>query len=126
MPIGAATKVRTEESLRYTIERYPNQDRIGIHIDDRLPRIFEFRLDRKDGWLSNVKLSAGDTDFFSEIGGIPGVVTLTAQDYCLTIEKGRVFSWDEIVPGAIELLRARYAPEDQAELVASIPTEVEG
>jgi hypothetical protein len=117
MPIGAESKVCTEEFLRYTIERYPNQDVIGIHIEDRLPRVFEFRLDRKGGWMSDAKLSAEDTDFFSEVASIRGVVEVSGLDYRMSITKGRVFSWDEIVPGVIEILRARYAPEEQAELV---------
>ena len=83
--------------MRYATEFYPNIKVMGVHVEKPFPRI---------SWLSiGEKTSPDGEKLKASLLAIPGVTEVTTYDYCLNVTRAGVFSWGEIEPAVLAVVR---------------------
>ncbi len=91
--------------MRVQKEFFPNPDCVEIHIDkvvtEEMILCFEGRR------MSCV----GDgpiPEFVDKLFCVPGVTKVTCHKYSVGITKGSVFTWDEVLPPVVEVLKNTF------------------
>jgi hypothetical protein len=86
------------------------EDNCDIHVDTRLSREFlMYEGPDDEGILPTDK----KPEYVSDIFGIEGVTTVCVDQYKLSLSKGSVYSWDEILPAVIDILKSAIDPNGQ-------------
>ena len=98
--------------MRYATEFYPNTKVIGVHCEKRLPRI---------SWLGIGEKATPEAEKLkAAIVAIPGVTEVTAYDYCLNVTRAGVFSWGEIEPAVLEVVREFFEADELTPVAAFV------
>ncbi len=99
--------------MRYAIEQCPNADVIQIHVDFDIPRFFA-----EEYWTRDTfdRLDDEDESFVRRLIAVVGVTSASGSDYRFQIGKGRLFTWEQLVPEILEVIQERFSPN--AEMVA--------
>lgn len=96
--------------MRYGLKLYDNKELGGLELDLLPPKI---------GWLSSDKDTTKEgRELRTALEAIPGVEEATTYGYCVRLKRGGVFTWDEIVPKAVEVLAKFFGvPIEECEQV---------
>lgn len=98
------TAALLEIVMRYATEFYPNVKCMGVHCEKRLPKI---------SWLGIGEKATPESEKLKEqLLAIPGVTEVTAYDYCLNVTRAGVFTWAEIEPQVLAVVREHFAVEE--------------
>ncbi len=111
--------------MKYRIEEVPNRDVLHVHIDKRLMRgrIFHFdspeSLDEKDDML-NVNCPKDLKDLAKRLFEIDGMEDIFMGQHDIHLGKGSTFTWNEILPKALDVIKAVIAPDEEMEEMEKI------
>lgn len=95
--------------MKYATEFYPNVKCMGVHSEKRFPRI---------SWLSSENKTPEAEKLKADLLAIPGVTEVTAYDYSLTVTRGGVFTWQELEPQVLAVVREFFGVEELTPVVA--------
>jgi hypothetical protein len=69
--------------------------------------------------LEKESVSPADKEMIEEINLIPGVTKVCGDTrYSLDLYKGTIFKWDEVLPAVLEIIRDRFEPDDDIEVLS--------
>jgi hypothetical protein len=91
--------------MKYATEFFPNVKVMGVHCERPLPRISWMSLSTEVKTPESEKLKA-------DLLRIPGVTEVSAYDYCLHITRAGVFTWAEIEPQVLAVIREFFGVEE--------------
>lgn len=94
---------------RYAFESHPNTKIRTIHLERRIPTI---------SWYSSGKLTHEAQKMKEALLKIDGVTEVQSRDYSLTVTRSGVFTWSEILPKCIEVLKSMMAVDAMEEVTA--------
>lgn len=84
----------------------PNPDIVIIHLDKRVSERDRYFTCRDDAYTaSNIPVP----QWVLEIFHLPGVEMVSLEQYAVHIKKGRLFSWDNIIEPALDILWEEFA-----------------
>ena len=96
--------------MNYQLEYPLNTNRLIIHIDYQLTdRVIELGTRGEGGDFNDNSPTPAWLEEIFELRGIEGSAFISR--YSLSIGKGLVFSWDELIPNIIEIMRKYLDPE---------------
>lgn len=91
--------------MRYRIETHPNRDMRTVHVDAVL---FSGHFGPHYRYSEYDKLGQDDRDLVDAIVAVPGVREVFFSAYQLSITRGGVFSWDEVLEPVLKVLERHY------------------
>lgn len=93
--------------MRYHLEYSPNQTGVSIHVD----HIVTDKTIRSFSSPAQPSYEEGERPaVVRDLFAIPGVASVFLSPYQVTIHKGSVFGWNEIIPKAISALQVNFDP----------------
>jgi hypothetical protein len=99
-------------TLRHRVEFVPNPDYVCIHADRFLPFVADVtRMNVEPGYCQECpseELVESTLALLRAIADIPGVAKAGCHDYHVSVQKGKVFAWDEILPQALQLIADHF------------------
>lgn len=92
--------------MLYQVEYHPNPNCMSIHVSKRLT---DDCIELFDGKNWNKKKQPR---LVLELFDIEGIVSVSLHQYEMTIIKGRVFDWDNLIQQIIPVIQAQLAPDE--------------
>lgn len=98
------------KTIRVRIQQHPNPDCRSLHLSQLSPfrgqtiddMAYRFRSDRKEDKEKNEVL---DNPLVKKLFDLPGVESFSSYErYSVSVKKGGVFSWDEVMPAFLSAL----------------------
>jgi hypothetical protein len=89
--------------MKYATEFYSNTKVMGVHCEQRFPSI---------SWISSDNKTPQGVKLKADLMKIPGVTEVTACDYCLNITRAGVFTWADIEPQVLAVVREFFGVEE--------------
>jgi len=97
----------------YQIEYHPAPNFLSIHLDKEFTSEFVGSVDTSD-W-DEEEIPPIVIDFLQ----LPGITDVAPERYRLVLEKGNLFSWDEIIGSVIVVLQMHLEPHGKIEEIAA-------
>lgn len=91
---------------KYAIERCPNKEYMTVHLSVEVPKI--------RGWLSSEepKYAAGEP-IKQALESINGIEEASSRGQSVTIKRGGAFTFEELLPDVLEVLREKLGIEKE-------------
>jgi hypothetical protein len=112
------TILQKRGNMKFQLEFHPNPDCMTVHVAKQLTeKAIEI-------WMDGTDLDRDDEihspapAYIKEIYALDGITDhISLKRYELGVSKGKLFSWDELVPKIVAIMQSYLEPEGTAEMV---------